>query len=571
MLYRMHGQSNLLQAFVLLAAAVVLVPLFRRLKFGSVLGYLAAGVIVGPSGLRLVEDVGDILSFSELGVVLLLFVIGIELKPSRLWLMRREVFGLGALQVVATAVLIGAALRALGTGAEAAVIIGFGLALSSTAFAMQLLSERHELNTKHGRGAFAVLLFQDLAVVPFLALLPMLGTAPAPDAPPLWVQGGMALGAIALLVLASRLLVRPLFKAIAATRAREVFTAAALFIVLGTALLMQFAGLSMGLGAFLAGMLLADSEFRHQLEADIEPFRGLLLGLFFVAVGMSVDVSLIRTHWLLILSGVPALMAVKTLVTGALARIFGYRNRDAASMGALLSQGGEFGFVLFALAAANGFLPRELAGVLTASVTASMALTPLAVWAQGAAARRFSPEVNPYAGEAVENEGNPVIIAGFGRVGQIVGKILATQKIGYTTLDPKPEQIQLSRQFGYKIYYGDATRADLLHAAGADQAKLLVVAVDDVEAAEKIIEVAQREFPHLKIIARARNRVHALKLREYEIEYVIRETFESSLKLGDHALRLLGYDKVDSKKIVADFKQFDYETLNSTIRNLVNK
>jgi monovalent cation:proton antiporter-2 (CPA2) family protein len=567
----MHDNFLLLEAIALLTAGVLAVPLFKRLGLGSIIGYLAAGAAIGPWGLGIVPGVEQILAFSEMGVVLLLFVIGLELKPRRLWLMRRDVFGLGFAQVALTTGALGLLAFWSGQTVMAALVLGFGLALSSTAFALQVLTEKNELNTRHGRTAFAILLFQDLAVVPFLAVLPFIygkAKAQANMEPGAWLSALLALAALTLVVFVGKYLARPIFRYIAEGRSREIFTAAALLIVLATAALMRMVGLSMALGAFVAGMVLAESEFRHQLEADIEPFRGLLLGLFFTAVGMSIDFGLEVREFGKIALIVLGVMACKSLLVYGLAKIFA-KDAEPAKIASVLPQGGEFAFVLFGLAVSIGLLEKTTADVAIVAVTASMALTPLAVALQRKLAFRFSHAENEFAGETIPEDRNPVIIAGFGRVGQIVGKILATQGIGYTTLDPKPEQIRLSRQYGYKIYYGDASRADVLKAAGAEHAKLLVIAIDDTESTVRTIETAQKDYPNLRIVARARNRQEAVRLQKYELDYVIRETFESSLKLGDHALRILGFDRGDSKKIVADFKKYDIETLNSTITKLM--
>jgi glutathione-regulated potassium-efflux system protein KefB len=539
----MH-QGNLELFLIFLLAAVVAVPLFRRFGLGAVLGYLFAGLLMGPYGLRLVKDPAAVLSFSELGVVMLLFVIGLELSPSRLWVMRRQVFGLGGLQVLVTAALFGGAAAAFGLGWEAALVVGLGLALSSTAVGLQLLAERKELQTGFGRASFAILLFQDLAAIPLLALIPLLGVAhagAATGAHPALPGVLRALGMIALVVIGGRLVLRQLFRAVAWTKMGEVFTATSLLVVVGTAWLMQKGGLSMGLGAFLAGLLLADSEFRHELEAQIEPFKGLLLGLFFIAVGMSIDLLRVMAEPWLIAAGVLALMLVKALVLVALGwRPGRLRVREALMLGAVLALGGEFAFVVFGEAFKHGLLDGVLRDRLVAIVGISMGVTPLLVIAVSRWRQEHPEKKEERAADVIDHETPRVIIAGFGRMGQIVGRMLRAQRIPFTALEHSVEQVELMRRFGTMIYYGDPSRADLLRAAHVERAEAFVLTTDDPETSVRTARLVKRLYPHLKIFARARNRQHAFKLMDLGVEAVIRETFHSSLELGEQVMQALG-------------------------------
>jgi monovalent cation:proton antiporter-2 (CPA2) family protein len=563
------NHSLLIDVIIFLAAGVIAVPLFTRLGLGSVLGYLAAGAAIGPWGLALIDTVEQVLHFAELGVVLLLFVIGLELNPARLWQMRLQVFGLGALQILLSALILGGVAYYAGWTPLAAAVIGFGLALSSTAFVLQILGERGDLYSGYGRTSFAILLMQDLAVVPLLATVPLLAGVGGEQE----FSWGPVLRAIAVVggvILAGHFLIRPAFALISKARANEVLTAAALLLVLGAAWLLDQVGMSMGLGAFLVGMLMAETEYRHQLEADIEPFRGLLLGLFFIAVGMSVDFGVLRQQGWAVLGLALGMMAIKALVLLLLARVFGSDWRRAGQVALVMPQGGEFAFVLFGLAAVSGVFDTATANLLIVVVTLSMVLTPFLVKLQDPLLRRLGPAV-AIPDEQIPDTGNPVLIAGFGRVGQIVGKVLATQGINYTAVDPNPEQIQVADQHGYKIYYGDATRADLLHAAGADKAKLIVVAIDDPAIADRAVQTIKHHFPHLKILARARNRQHALRLVDVRADYVIRETFESSLKLGETALQMLGVDAVHTHEAVDEFREEDLSHLDVAIEPLMRR
>ena len=538
----MHGQGNLELFLIFLIAAVVAVPLFRRLGLGAVLGYLVAGVVMGPFGWKLVKEPESVLGFSELGVVLLLFVIGLELSPARLWVMRRQVFGIGGLQVLISALLIGAALSLLDMGWKADLVIGLGLALSSTAVGLQLLAERKELTTRYGRLAFAILLFQDLAAIPLLALIPLLGEAKAAGHSTLSLDAVLrAVGMIAVVVIGGRLLLRQLFRAVAWTKMGEVFTATSLLVVVGTAWLMQWAGLSMGLGAFLAGVLLADSEFRHELEAQIEPFKGLLLGLFFIAVGMSINVNRVMAEPMLIAQGVIGLLLLKSLVLFAIGLRPGRLPvREALMLGSVLALGGEFAFVVFGEAFKFGLIEAVLRDRLVAIVGLSMAATPLTVLAVSRFLVDHPEKKVERAADVIDHENPRVIIAGFGRMGQIVGRMLRAQGIPFTALENSVEQVELSRRFGTLIYFGDPTRADLLRAAHADRAEVFVLTTDDAEVTIRTARILKRLYPHLKIFARARNRQHAFRLMDMGVEVIVRETFHSSLDMSQQVLEALG-------------------------------
>lgn len=552
------SESLLQQALIYMAAAVIAVPLFKRLGLGAILGYLCAGVAIGPSGLKLTgEDVDGVRHFSELGVVLLLFIIGLELKPTRLWAMRKPVFGLGTAQVVLTGSLLAAAGYGFGLSLPTCIIGGLGLSLSSTAFALQMLAEKNQLTTHHGRSAFAILLLQDLAVIPLLALIPFLVDGPRLASEHAGLDALKVFLALAFVVASSRYLVRPLFRVVAATHSHEVFLASALLVVLCTAALMEAVGLSMALGAFLAGVLLADSEYRHELEADIEPFKGLFLGLFFIAVGMSVNLGLLLREPLLILVLTLGVMLGKGVVLYGLARIFRHDRSAARNLAFTLPQGGEFAFVLFSVAVAQGVMDPVWADRLIVVVSLSMALMPLLFAFNERYLERWLAPASTRAYDVPPDEENPVIIAGFGRVGQIVGRVLRTQRIPFTALESDQDQVDFVRRFGNRVYYGDATRLELLRAARADKAKILVVALGGLENSVKVVETAKKHFPQLKVYARARNRQHVYRLMDAGADYFIRETFLSSLEMARHVLTGLDYSLSDSKGIVQKFRDFD--------------
>lgn len=554
--------SLLQEAIIYLVAAIIAVPISKRLGFGSVLGYLAAGIIIGPFGLRFIRDPDHILHFAELGVVFLLFIIGLELQPSRLWVLRRMVFGLGSAQVVLSAIVIGLLAWTYGFTPTAAAVSGLILALSSTAFVLQLLAEKKQLTTVHGRAAFSILLFQDLAVIPLIALLPLIGSGTSGESQfdPLMV--GISLASIAGLIIGGHFLLRPLLRIVAHSKLPELFTATALLVVIGAALFMQFAGMSMVLGAFIAGMLLADSEYRHELEADLAPFKGLLLGLFFIAVGMSVNIGLLLEEPKTILLFVVGLMAAKAIVLYPLAKAFGLCNtKGALSLAAVLSQGGEFAFVLFAVVAREQIIDTTQIDRLILAVAVSMLLTPVVYliieYVTGRMGEKDDAEY-----DEMEDAGNAVIIAGFGRIGQIIGRLLRVKGQSFTALEIDSSQVDVIRRYGSKVYFGDAGRLDLLRAAGADRAKLLVLAIDDVEASVKTVETVIRHFPHLNIVARARNRRHAHKLMDLGITHIFRETLLSSLAMSERVLEMLGFDQEEIRRVIDTFAERDKRLLD---------
>jgi glutathione-regulated potassium-efflux system ancillary protein KefC/glutathione-regulated potassium-efflux system protein KefB len=547
------------ESVVYLLAAIIMVSVSRRLGFGSVLGYLAAGILIGPFGLALIHDPEHILHFAELGVVLLLFIVGLELQPSRLWVLRKMVFGLGAAQVLLSSVVITLLAWALGLTTSSAIVVGLILALSSTAFVLQMLAEKNELTTSHGRAAFSILLFQDLAAIPLIAILPTLGAAG--DGSFDIVQIGVMAATIIVLIVGGRILLRPVLNIAAASKIPEIFTATALLVVIGAALLMQFAGMSMVLGAFIAGMLLADSEYRHQLEADIAPFKGLLLGLFFIAVGMSVNIGLLLDAPGRILIIVALLMLAKALVLVPLARVFGLcSSRSAFSLAAAMSQGGEFAFVLFAIAARNRLIAAELIDELILAVAVSMLLTPLAYMLNEFAGKKLESVEEPEYDEPGDPH-NDVIIAGFGRVGQIIGRLLAVLGTPFTALEIDSSQVNVVRRYGNVVHYGDASRLDILRAAGADNAKVLVLAIDDIESSIRTAETVKRHFPHLKIVARARNRRHAHGLMDIGIEHIFRETLPASLNMSKRVLIDLGFDDEEVEQVSEKFRARDTRLL----------
>ncbi|MDX2225094.1 MAG: monovalent cation:proton antiporter-2 (CPA2) family protein [Rhodospirillaceae bacterium] len=553
----------LAQAAVFFAAAVFVVPIFKRLGLGAVLGYLIAGAAIGPAGLSLVPDSETLHHVAEFGVVLLLFIIGLELQPARLWTMRNAVFGLGGAQVIATAMVLGGGVAAAGFRPDAALVIGLGLALSSTAFALQFLAERGELPTRHGRAAFAILLFQDVAAIPILALVPLMGAGAAADGElPPWLAVGRVIGVIAVVVVGGHFLLRPALRAIAGTGIRELFTASALLIVTATALLMDLAGVSMALGAFLAGMLLANSEYRHELEADIEPFKGLLLGLFFITVGMGLNLGLLVEQPLTMTALVVGLLAAKAAVAYLLARGWALDPRSAKDMAITVAQGGEFAFVIFAVAVTAGVLTGAQEDILVLVVSLSMALSPFLALANDALTRRIAPKPDAPSFEAIPDHEPRVIIAGFGRFGQIVGRMLAARKIPFTALDISAEHVDFVKRFGNKVYYGDASRLELLRAAGAEHAKVFVLAIDDVEANLRTAETVRRHFPRLTMFARARNRQHAYRLMDLGIANIQRETFAASLETARDVLVAIGMTFREADRTMQRFRAHDERRLN---------
>src|ERR1700733_9500699 len=556
---RRNSMSLLAQIAIFLAAAVIAIPIFRRFKLGSVLGYLTAGIIIGPASLGLIKGVEATQNIAQFGIVLLMFVIGLELQPSRLWVLRRSIFVLGTAQVAATAIGVGLAAYFLFDQTwQAALVIGFALSMSSTALALQLLAERGQLNSQFGRSAFSILLFQDVSVMPALALLPLLGASEVSAAPGGWLVIKLiaVLGAV---IIGGRYVLRPMLRIIAASGVAEAFTAAGLLIVLGTALLVSQVGLSLSLGSFLAGVLLADSEFRHELEADIEPFKGLLLGLFFITVGMSANLTMVREKPLTLLGLTLGFMLVKVAVLRGIGRLNGLPNTAGRGLAFSLPSGGEFAFVLFGLAAALGIMGTEIAELLVLAVTGSMILSPLLLTIHDALFQKKEADSRPF--DTPDELYPKVIIAGFGRFGQIVGRILRAKKIAFTALEANQTQVDFLRRFGNQVFYGDASRLELLRAAHAENAEVFVLAIDDVEASVKTAELIRKHFPHLKIFARARNRQHAFRLMDLSVRYSVRETLGSSLEMSARVLETLGLSKAKALETVRRFRAHDEATM----------
>jgi monovalent cation:proton antiporter-2 (CPA2) family protein len=575
----MHAEGFFWQAFVYLAAAVVAVPIAKRLGLGSVLGYLIAGMVIGPFALGLIGEEGkDVMHFAEFGVVMMLFLIGLELRPTLLWAMRKPILGLGGLQVGITTVLLAGVGILAGLPWQTALAVGMTLALSSTAIVLQTLNEKNLIGTDGGQGAFAVLLFQDIAVIPMLALMPLLAVGAAAgggvadghggdeashattwvEGLPAWEQTLVVLAAVAAIVIAGRYLLRPVFRVIAGTRLRELFTATALLLIIGIALLMSQVGLSPALGTFLAGVVLANSEYRHELESEIDPFKGLLLAVFFIAVGASIDFDLIGSSPGLILGLVAGLMAIKFLVLLGLGRAFGMGLDQNFLFAFSLAQGGEFAFVLFSFASQNGVVSDEVTAPLIAAVAVSMALTPVLMMInekliQPRFGTRESVEREP---DAMREEGE-VIIAGFGRFGSIVGRLLRANGIRPTVLEFDSDRVEVLRRLGLPVFYGDASRHDLLEAAGAGKARLLVIATEDHEQIVRIVETAQKHFPDLTILARAAGRPEAYELLDLGVEHVYRETLDTSLRTGIDALRLLGRRGHQAHRAARTFRKHD--------------
>ncbi len=557
-----------IQLLIYLVAAVVAVPIATKLGLGSVLGYLVAGCAIGPWGLALVSDVESIGQVSEFGVVMMLFLIGLELDLEELWKLRASVFIGGGAQLGLTGVLLSTALVALGLAWPSALIAGFAIAMSSTAIGMQVMEERNMTTTPAGRTGFAILLFQDIAAIPLIAAVPFVarllgvGTAPEPGAEPVWLSALTAIAAFAAVILGGRYLVRPVLRVIAKTNVREVFTAFALLLVIGIAELMSVVGLSMALGAFIAGVVLASSEYRRALEADIAPFKGLLLGLFFISVGMAIDFDQVLARPVLLVAMVAGLIAIKFTVLVAIAKPLEVPRRQRLAFGALLGQGGEFAFVVFNVASEAKVLEGQWVPLLTAAVAVSMAATPIVlILADQAVARIARRERDA----DVIDERAPVIIAGFGRYGQVVARMLNAAGFQVIVLDHDPDQIELLRRFGSKVFYGDATRLDLLEAAGARKASLLVIAIDDVEGSMRLARAARETFPHLKIVARARNVRHWLELRELGIESVQREAFESALRSARSALEGLGLRAYEARLIADRFRRSTESTMEAML------
>ena len=558
-----HAPAWLVNSFIYLAAAVIAVPVAKKLGLGSIIGYLAAGIAIGPWGLKLVTNVQDILHFAEFGVVLMLFLVGLELEPQRLWNLRRPIFGWGSAQVMSCAAIITGVAIAFGVDWKIALVAGLGLALSSTAIALQAIGERNLMPTSSGQAGFSILLLQDVAAIPILALLPLLGADVGVDGQNTSLtQSNQVLEAIKIIaviggiILGGRLLLRPLLRWIANSGTPEIFTAASLLLVVGIATLMQFVGLSMALGAFLAGVLLAESEYRRELETDIEPFKGLLLGLFFIAVGMSIDfgVLLRSPGWMAaILFG---FLGLKLAVIYALAKAMKLPFQERPVFTVLLAQGGEFAFVVFQAAAGARVFSVETSSLLIGAVALSMLITPLLLIAvDKLLLPRYANRNSAAMEEISEPQSAPIIIAGFGRYGQIIGRMLLAQGLAPTVLDHDAEMVETARSFGYRVFYGDATRLDLLRTAGAATAKILVVAVDDVEQSIRIVDLAKAHFGHLQIVARARDVTHWNQLRDKGVMHVERELFESSLRSARSVLELLGHPPYEARQSAMRFRQ----------------
>jgi CPA2 family monovalent cation:H+ antiporter-2 len=572
-------QDVFLHAMVYLAAALVMVPLAKRLGLGSVLGYLLAGLVIGPFGLDLVGGAGgDVMEFAEFGVVMMLFLVGLELEPSLLWRLRGPILGLGGLQVSVTAVVIAGIAMVFGLPWQQGLALGLVVAMSSTAIALQSLAEKGLLRSDAGQKSFAVLLFQDISVIPMLAIFPLLATVPAAagggdahggslvDHLPGWERAGIVLAAILGVIGVGRLVVPPLMRAVARTGLREMFTAAALALVIGVTILMTMVGLSPALGTFLAGVVLANSEYRHELEGDIEPFKGLLLGLFFISVGASIDFGLVWDAPLTILALLVGLTVVKIVVLSGLARLFHTTPDQGAVFAVALCQIGEFAFVLFSFAQATGVLPGTVAGPMVAVTALSMAMSPLLLALnERVVLPRLRANIVDVREPDVEDEDAPVIIAGYGRFGQIAGRFLRANGVRVTVLDVDGEQIDVMKRFGAKVFYGDASRLDLLRAAGAAHAKVLLVAVDEPDKVKEIVHTARQHFPNLAVLARARGRGEAMDLLASGVEGVYRETFDSSLRLGADALRLLGAHAHHAERSARMFRRHDEQALRDLV------
>jgi len=556
---------SLIAPVVLLAAAVIAVPIFKRIGLGSVLGYLIAGLIIGPFGFAFFHDSTSILHIAELGIVMYLFVIGLEMQPSHLWSLRREIFGLGTLQIVACALALTGVGLLFGFQWQVAFIGAAGFVLTSTAIVMQLLGDRGDIAQPHGQKVVAILLFEDLLIVPLLAIVAFMAPNHVVETTSARLENiGIGLIAIAGLIAAGYWLLNPLFRLLAAAKAREVMTAAALLVVLGAALLMQVSGLSMAMGAFLAGVLLSESTFRHQIEADIEPFRGILLGLFFLGVGMSLDLSVVQQNWQLIVSGVLAMMFAKALMIYVVARMTKSSHTEALDRALLMAQGGEFAFVLFAAAVSAQVIDNTVKSNLTAIVVLSMVLTPIL----GVVFKRFTQSKNEVSLENVnvaEGLSGRILLIGFGRFGQVASQLLLARGVDVTIIDNDIDMIQNAEKFGFKIYYGDGCRLDILHASGASTAEAIVICVDSKETTNRIVELVTHEFPLAKLLVRSYDREHSLHLVKQKVDYMIRETFESAIKFGGVILDRLGVDEDEVKRISDEIRERDEERFETEI------
>lgn len=554
-----NATGDLIKIVSLLGASVIAVPIFRRAGLGSVLGYFGAGLVIGPFGFGLFDKPESVLHVAEFGVVMFLFIIGLEMQPSRLWTLRREIFGLGVAQVCVCGALLTTVGYVGGLPFPAALIAGMGFVLSSTAVVMQMLNERGETSTPSGQQALSILLLEDLAIVPLLAVVALLAPGTGTGGPG-WISFSIAMVSVVGLILAGRYLLNPMFRLLAAAQAREIMTAAALLVVLGSALLMQLSGLSMAMGAFLAGVLLSESSFRHQLEADIEPFRGILLGLFFLAVGMSLDLGVVSRQWLLILAAVCIFMTVKGFGIFIVARLFKASLRDAIKRVTLFSQGGEFAFVLYAAALSVGIFDAQINAVISATVIFSMALTPLLVILLD----RFMPAttISLDGVEVAEGLQGTALVIGFGRFGQVASQSLLARGISVSLIESDVEMITAASEFGFKVFYGDGTRVEILHASGAERAAAILVCVENRVTADKIVQIAKSEFPHAKLFVRAYDRGHSMDLIRAGVDYHIRETFESAIAFGREVLVGLGIPETEANEISVDVRRRDLERLD---------
>lgn len=577
-------EGFLFQAMIYLAAAVIMVPIAKKLGLGSVLGYLIAGIIIGPAGLSFIGQEGqDVMHFAEFGVVMMLFVIGLELEPSRLWRMRKTIAGLGGLQVLASTIVIAAIAMFFNVDWKQALVIGMIMSMSSTAIVLQTLNEKGLMKSAAGESSFAVLLFQDIAVIPMLAIFPLLGAEAINSGSeshgdslighwPAYLQGLFILGSVAMVIVTGRYLVRPLFRLIAKTGLRELFTALALLIVVGTAVLMSAVGLSPALGAFLAGVVLANSEYRHELESDIDPFKGLLLGLFFIAVGASIDFRLLLSRPLMILGIALGIMLIKGLVLFTLGKLFRIRNAQNLIFSFGLSQVGEFAFVLFSTSLQAGILSKEMTDSLVSAVAISMALSPLVILLNEKillprVCTREAPLVERE--PDVESEENPVIIAGYGHFGNTIGRFLRANNISTTVLDIDSDNVDLLRRMGFKVYYGDASRHDLLEIAGASKAQLIIIAISNEEKRLEMIETIKKHFPNLRMLVRSTNRIDAYDLMNAGMLHIYRETLDTSLRMGVDAMKMLGFRAHEASRSAKTFFQEDERRLKhlASIRN----
>jgi monovalent cation:proton antiporter-2 (CPA2) family protein len=567
----METEGLLFQTFIYLLAAVATVPIAKQLGLGSVLGYLLAGVVIGPHLLGLVDHGGGgVMHVAEFGVVMMLFLVGLELRPNLLWRLRGPIIGTGGAQVVLTTLVIAGLAAALGLGIQRALAIGMIFSASSTAIALQTLNEKGLLNSKGGQTSFSVLLFQDLAVIPILAVLPLLAVSGSnfspspghgPDLAP-WQRALLVVGVVVAIVAGGRFLVRPIFRYLASIRLHEIFTAAALLMVVGIALAMLKVGLSPALGTFLAGVVLAESEYRHELESDIEPFKGLLLGLFFISVGSSIDLPLVKSQPLVIIGLVLSLLMVKFLLLLLIGKITHLEKSQNFTFAFALAQGGEFAFVLIAFAAQNQVIDQRIGNLLVATVALSMVMSPfLFTINERLVQPLFSSQLPEREADEIDEKDNPVILAGFGQFGHIVGRVLNLQGIKATVLDLDGDQVELVRKLGAKVFYGDASRLELLQAAGADTAKLMIIAINDEEKSLLIVDLVHRHFPHLKILARAAGRDHAYRLLGHGVEHIFRETLGSSLDLSVAALRILGFRAYEAQRVAKAFRDYDEQTV----------